>query len=140
MTRNTPGVETTQPGEEEKIRAVSDQFKRFQMMNFNEHMHCLRGTHLKTLGCVHGKLVVRDNLPGHLAQGMFKRPGTYDVILRYSSLTPKIVPDNVPAPRGIGIKVFGVQGDKVLEPGQGHPGLHLQQLPGAGTAQPADDQ
>jgi hypothetical protein len=44
------GVETIQPGEKEKIQEVSDQFNRFQMMNFNEHMHCLRGTHLKTQG------------------------------------------------------------------------------------------
>jgi hypothetical protein len=39
-----------QPGEQEKIKEVSDQFNRFQMMNFNEHHHCLRGTHLKTQG------------------------------------------------------------------------------------------
>lgn len=44
------GVEVQQPGEKEKIQEVSDQFNRFQMMNFNEHMHCLRGTHLKTQG------------------------------------------------------------------------------------------
>lgn len=45
-----PKVETIQPGEKEKIEEVSAQFNRFQMMNFNEHMHCLRGTHLKTQG------------------------------------------------------------------------------------------
>jgi hypothetical protein len=47
---DAPGVETIQPDEKEKIQEVSDQFNRFQMMNFNEHMHCLRGTHLKTQG------------------------------------------------------------------------------------------
>ncbi|KAK5093379.1 hypothetical protein LTR70_004751 [Exophiala xenobiotica] len=107
------GVEFEQPGEKDKIQAVSDQFNRFQMMNFNEHMHCLRGTHLKTQGCVMGKFIVLDDLPNHLAQGMFKRPGTYDVIMRYSSLTPKILPDNLPAPRGIGMKIFGVEGEKL---------------------------
>ncbi|KAJ4988976.1 catalase [Stagonosporopsis vannaccii] len=107
------GVEVIQPGEQEKIKEVSDQFNRFQMMNFNEHMHCLRGTHLKTQGCVMGKFIVHDNLPEHLAQGMFKKPGVYDVIMRYSSLTPKIVPDNAPAPRGIGMKVFGIEGEKL---------------------------
>lgn len=49
------GVEKIRPGEQEKIKAVSDQFNRFQMMNFDEHMHCFRGTHLKTQGCVKGK-------------------------------------------------------------------------------------
>lgn len=110
---NAPGVEVEQPGEKEKIWEVSEQFKRFQMMNFNEHMHCLRGTHLKTQGCVMGKFVVHDNLPEHLAQGMFKKPGSYDCIMRYSSLTPKIIPDNVPQPRGIGIKIFGIEGEKI---------------------------
>lgn len=44
---------------------------------------------------------------------MFKRPGSYDVIMRYSSLTPKILSDNLPAPRGIGMKIFGVEGEKI---------------------------
>jgi hypothetical protein len=60
-----------------------------------------------------GKFIVHDNLPTHLAQGMFKKPGTYDVIMRYSSLTPKILPDNLPAPRGIGMKIFGIEGEKI---------------------------
>jgi len=60
-----------------------------------------------------GKFTVHDNLPAHLAQGMFAKPGSYDCIMRYSSLTPKLVPDNVPAPRGIGIKIFGIEGEKI---------------------------
>lgn len=35
------------------------------------------------------------------------------MIMRYSSLTPKLVPDNIPAPRGIGMKIFGVKGEKL---------------------------
>ncbi|PMD48065.1 heme-dependent catalase [Hyaloscypha variabilis F] len=107
------GVEAIQPGEQEKIKEVSAQFNRFQMMNFNEHHHCLRGTHLKTQGCVMGKFTVKENLPPHLAQGMFAKPGEYHVIMRYSSLTPKLVPDNISAPRGIGMKIFGVEGEKI---------------------------
>lgn len=60
-----------------------------------------------------GKFIVHENLPPHLAQGMFARPATYDCIMRYSSLTPKLVPDNAPAPRGIGMKIFGVEGEKI---------------------------
>lgn len=44
---------------------------------------------------------------------MFAKPGSYDMIMRYSSLTPKIVPDTAPAPRGIGMKIFGVEGEKI---------------------------
>jgi catalase len=60
-----------------------------------------------------GKFKIHDNLPAHLAQGMFAKPGTHDMIMRYSSLTPKLVPDNAPAPRGIGMKIFGVKGEKI---------------------------
>ena len=60
-----------------------------------------------------GKFIVHDKLPPHLAQGMFANPGTYDVIMRYSSLLPKLIPDNAPAPRGIGMKIFGVKGEKL---------------------------
>ena len=48
--RDAKGVEFEQEGEKDKIAEVSAQFNRFQMMNFNEHHHCLRGTHLKTQG------------------------------------------------------------------------------------------
>lgn len=44
---------------------------------------------------------------------MFKQPGTYDCIMRYSSLLPLLVPDSAPAPRGIGIKIFGIKGEKI---------------------------
>lgn len=44
---------------------------------------------------------------------MFAKPGTYDMIMRYSSLTPKLLPDNLAAPRGIGMKIFGVEGEKI---------------------------
>lgn len=49
-TRDAEGVETEHPEEKQKIKEVSDQFNRFQINNFNEHHHCLRGTHLKTQG------------------------------------------------------------------------------------------
>ncbi|KAK1062448.1 hypothetical protein LTR74_010287 [Friedmanniomyces endolithicus] len=97
MKWDAEGVEVVPPEEEKKIYEVSAQFNRFQMMNL----------------CVMGKFTVHHGLPKHLAQGMFAKPGTYDVIMRYSSLTPKIVPDNIPAPRGIGMKIFGIEGEKL---------------------------
>ncbi len=66
-----------------------------------------------TFQCVIGQFIVHDNLPKHLTQGMFARPGTYDCIMRYSSLLPKLVGDNAALPRGIGLKIFGVKGEKM---------------------------
>ncbi len=44
---------------------------------------------------------------------MFKTPGTYDCIMRYSSLLPKLVADGTGLPRGIGLKIFGIKGEKI---------------------------
>lgn len=65
-TRDAKGVEVQSSNEKEMIQKVSDQFNRFQMMNFNEHMHCLRGTHLKTQVRLVNKVIwPRSNLkPG----------------------------------------------------------------------------
>lgn len=68
---------------------------------------------LISIQCVVGKFIVHDKLPKHLAQGMFKTPGAYDCILRYSSLLPKLAPDNAALPRGVGIKIFGIKGEKI---------------------------
>jgi hypothetical protein len=44
---------------------------------------------------------------------MFSKPDTYDMMMRYSSLTPKILPDDLAAPRGIRIEIFGIKGPKI---------------------------
>ena len=41
------GVEKIEQGEQKKIQAVSDQFNRFQMMNFNEYVHIPSDQHSK---------------------------------------------------------------------------------------------
>lgn len=48
------GVEKIEPGEQEKIQAVSDQFNRFQMMNFNEYVIFLKDQWLNrsSIGCI----------------------------------------------------------------------------------------
>ncbi len=76
-----------------------------------------------------GKFTVKENLPPHLAQGMFAKPGEYDVIMRYSSLTPKLVPDKISAPRGIGMKIFWRGRRENLGRGQEDTRLDIQQLP-----------
>lgn len=63
---------------------------------------------------VRGSFTVNDNLPEHLAQGMFAKPGKHECLMRYSSLPPKMVPDTDHAPRGLGIKVFDVPGEKLF--------------------------
>lgn len=66
------------------------------------------------IGIVRGKMEV-GFLPPHLAQGMFKNPGTYDLAMRYSTETTAMIEDTIPQPRGIGMKVFGIEGKKLRQ-------------------------
>ena len=53
---------------------------------------------------------VTDDLPPELAQGLFARPGTYEIVLRYSSEPGAIETDTVPRARGASLKVLDVPG------------------------------
>lgn len=44
---------------------------------------------------------------------MFGEPATYDIALRYANEPFKILDDKINAPRGVGMRVFGVEGPKL---------------------------
>ncbi|CAF1453454.1 unnamed protein product [Adineta steineri] len=110
-----PSIEHIEEDEDEKINDIIASFRSMQEKNFEKHGHGLRGTHSKTQAVVKGTLIVPANLPAHLSQGLFRYPGKYPVILRYASEPTQIEDDKIPAPRGLGMKVFNVLGSKLLE-------------------------
>ena len=69
--------------------------------------------HAKTHGILQGKLQVKDGLPPELAQGLFAQPGTYTVYMRLSTNAGDILPDVIALPRGLAMKVVGVDGDRL---------------------------
>lgn len=62
---------------------------------------------------------VHSDLPSHLQQGIFRSGATYPVIARYANEPSFVLPDNTNAPRGLGMKVFGVSGDRLLPDQEG---------------------
>jgi hypothetical protein len=75
------------------------------------------GTHAITQGIVKGELIVGDLPPRH-AQNMFAKPGRYPIVMRDSSKPGDPgLDDRIPQPRGLGIEVFNVSGEK-FEPGK----------------------
>lgn len=68
-----------------------------------------------------GELIV-DKLPTHLAQSLFARPGRYPIAMRYSTEPgDPSLDDRIPLPRGLGIKVFNVEGEMLDGPGKDLP-------------------
>ncbi|TGO57646.1 hypothetical protein BCON_0063g00030 [Botryotinia convoluta] len=106
------GVEVIPPNEQEDIQAIADQINAIQKAQFNAHRHCFEGTHARTQGLVKGELIVGD-LPPHLAQSMFSHPKTYPIVMRYSTEPgDPALDDRIPQPRGLGMKVFNVDGER----------------------------
>ena len=74
----------------------------------------VRISHAKAFGVLKGQLVVRPDLAQELAQGLFAKPGTYDVLVRLATTPGEINDDSkVNTIRGMAIKVLGVTGPKL---------------------------
>ncbi len=112
--RYQPSIERPRPDEAETIRTIVDSIRRTSETSFAKFHHGIRQQHAKGQGYLKGELTVYDNLPDHLRQGIFARAGSYPVIVRLSTAFGDIRSDRIRVPRGMAIKVMGVDGKKAL--------------------------
>jgi hypothetical protein len=80
---------------------------------FKDNAHATRSVHAKAHGLLRGRITVLDNLPAALAQGAFATPGTLPVVLRFSTNPGDILDDKVSTPRGLALKIIGVEGPRL---------------------------
>jgi hypothetical protein len=114
--RYDSGVTDVPDGEAEEMETTRNMFTKLINGDFEGHGHCYPVTHAKTLGLVKGKLIVSDNLPEHLKQSMFARPGEYPVLMRYSTNNHNVGTADPSTPmRANTIKIFNVDGDRFPE-------------------------
>ena len=59
-------------------------------------------------------LEVLPDLPAHARQGLFAAPTTYQAVVRYSNGAGHRQSDRKPDVRGLAVKVFGVEGKKLI--------------------------
>jgi len=112
--RYSDSIEVKQPDEQEISQKIVDSMARVNRLMYEKYRHAIRDAHAKSHGILKGELQVYDNLPQHLAQGLFAVPKTYPVIVRFSTAQGAIVPDKMSAFRGIAVKIIGVEGGKFL--------------------------
>ncbi len=111
--RYSPDVETIQPDEAETVRELEASFKEILDTTSKDYGHAVRSVHAKAHGIARGTLTVRDGLAPELAQGLFAKPGEYEAILRVSTNPGDILDDSIALPRGLALKVLGVEGPRV---------------------------
>lgn len=74
----------------------------------------VRTSHAKAYGLLTGSLRVFSNLERPFAKGPFAKPETYSVLVRLAQVPGELNDDRkVSTPRGMSIKVFGVDGEKI---------------------------
>ena len=74
-----------------------------------------RNLHPKSHGLVTAEFTVEDNFDPALKVGIFATSKTYQAQIRFSNGSHKVQPDKVGDPRGMAIKLLGVEGDPVMQ-------------------------
>jgi catalase len=111
--RFSPSIERPDADEAETTRALIATMRYINEKTWADGGHAIRSVHAKTHGILQGYLEVDADLPGDLAQGLFAKPGRYPVVMRFSTIPGDILDDSVSTPRGLAIKVIGVEGERL---------------------------
>lgn len=118
--RYADSLETIQPNEAEISERIVERMAQTNLQHAEQHQHAIRDAHAKSHALLTGEMTVHDALPTELAQGIFRTPGTFEVVARLSSSPGDIHTDAVPHPRGFALKVIGVPGERLTDTINGH--------------------
>lgn len=108
------GIEVPEPDEDRISAEIVAKMAASQADNAERHRHAHRDAHAKSHAILKGRMTVPTDLAPELAQGIFARPGDYEIVARLSSAPGDIHSDEVPAPRGFALKVIGVSGARLI--------------------------
>lgn len=107
-----PRVEHPEKDEAASGTAIIGMMRHILETTWNDYGHSVRSVHAKSHGLLEGELRVLD-LPPSLAQGIFARAATYPVVMRISTNPGDILDDTVSSPRGLAMKIIGVEGERL---------------------------
>jgi choline dehydrogenase-like flavoprotein len=113
--------------EDQTIRDIITLFTGKVEEQYKDEPLFLRDTHPKANACVRADFIIEDNLPDNLKVGVFKGKAngelTYKSWIRFSNSADHVTPDTADDFRGLAIKLFGVEGQKlpIPSPGSGLP-------------------
>jgi hypothetical protein len=111
--RFSPSVERPEADEAETIQGLMATMRYINEKTLADGGHAIRSVHAKSHGILQGYLEVDAGLPFDLAQGLFAKPGRYPVVMRLSTIPGDILNDSVSTPRGLAVKVIGVEGERL---------------------------
>jgi hypothetical protein len=111
--RYAPSYEHPDPDEGHTQAQIEEQMRRIQEKTWADGGKAIRSVHAKSHGLLVGELRIPVGLAPELAQGIFARPATLPAVMRLSTIPGDILPDDVSTPRGMAIKIIGVEGERL---------------------------
>jgi hypothetical protein len=108
-----PAYEQIPDDEQHTLEELQRALAAIQHTTLAEEGQALRSVHAKAHGLLRGELKVMEGLSHILAQGLFANPATYPVFMRFSTNPGDVLDDHVSTPRGLAIKVDGVEGQRL---------------------------
>lgn len=113
--RYSPDLEQPRPDEAQTDESLEQSLDHILETTAKDYGRAVRAVHAKAHGLFEGTFTIHDNLPPELAQGLFATPGVHPASLRISTNPGDILDDNVVLPRGLGLKVERVAGERLPE-------------------------
>ena len=108
-----PSFEQIPDDEAQTSKELAQTLHDIMEKTFADEGHANRSVHAKAHGLLRGRVVVIGDLPPALAQGAFARAGSYSAYLRFSTNPGDILDDKVSTPRGLALKIVGVDGPRL---------------------------
>ena len=111
--RYSPSYEHPEPDEAQTQATIDEQMHKIQEKTWADGGKAIRSVHAKSHGLLVGELRIPVGLAPELAQGIFARPGTLPVVIRLSTVPGDLLPDDISTPRGMAVKIIGVEGPRL---------------------------
>lgn len=111
--RYQPAFEIEEDDEADTVNGMLQSLQQISETTYAHSGHAIRSVHAKSHGLLLGELTVASGLPEAYAQGLFAQAGTYPAVIRLSTTPGDVLDDKVSTPRGLGLKVVGVPGERV---------------------------
>lgn len=106
-------LERIEPDEAETVEQLIETLTGINQTTLEHEEHAYRSVHAKSHALLTGELIVPGDLPRELAQGIFAREGRYPLVMRLSTVPGDILDDSVSTPRGMAVKIIGVDGERL---------------------------
>jgi hypothetical protein len=109
--RYSDDVEMIGAGEAETFEQITATLLDIVKKVGQRQRHMVRAVHAKSHGLLKAEVEVLPDLCEELRQGLFATPASYAAVMRFSTDPGDILSDHISTPRGVAVKVVGVDGE-----------------------------